>query len=192
MNIITGAARSGTTLTAKVFEACGADFGGHTTGLMEDKSFRKITNGCLRSHGYDPLGQGPIPNHSLDCPELKNLPNLEIAKQAKAVFIWKDLHKHHPDAKWVIVRRDKEKIIDSCLRTKFMNRYNTREEWSNWADVYLGLLEEIKEVVDWVEVWPALFKEDTEYEGMKQAVEYLGYEWNTKNARGCIHQCKLL
>lgn len=191
MNFITGVARSGTSLTAQVFQACGADLGNHG-GLFEHKGVRGIIKDYLEDHNFDPMGQNPLPTYQAPYPELFNrMPDVELVKEAKILLMWEEFHNSYPDAKWVFVRRDINKIADSCLRTPFMTKYKTHDAWVEWAQYYLDRMEEAKEKVNYVEVWPALFKEDTEYSGMQEAVEFLGYTWNTKKARACICPSKL-
>jgi len=188
MNIITGLPRSGTTLTAKVFQACGAKFKTNSL-LLEHRRIRTICNGHLESMGFDPLGQGPLPTEH---GELNvEIPDLEIVKQCKIVLMWSHFHRQFPGAKWVIVRRDRQKIIDSCLRTNFMARYNNRHGWDTMCLGYLKHLADLKQTVDYVEVWPEEFKASAEYLGMQRAVEFLGYNWNEKKAREQICQSKL-
>jgi len=39
-------------------------------------------------------------------------------------------------AKWVIIKRDKQKLIESLLRTPFMDAYQTKIEWENFLGIY--------------------------------------------------------
>lgn len=192
MNFITGAGRSGTTLAAQVFQSCGANFG-NSSLLLEHKVVREIVNGYLQDHNFDPMGQNPLPTYVAPFPELPDLmPSVEIVKQCKILLLWQEFHKYYPDAKWVFVRRNVDKIADSCLRTPFMNKYRTHEAWVNWAEFYIECMEEAKQEVNYIEVWPSQFKESPDYTGMQEAVEFLGYTWNEGKARACICPSKLL
>ena len=138
--LITGCARSGTSLTAGVINYCGA-FGGDMSGatrnnkkgMFENSMIREtIIKPILRGVGADPMGQNPLP----DIKDFENKPELVertrgkviatmraqglrkqkwFYKGAKMCLMWNLWHKMFPRAKWVVVRRDDEGIIDSCL-----------------------------------------------------------------------------
>ena len=68
--IVTGCARSGTSLTAGIINICGA-YGGtlappnvnNRKGMFENTTVRQtIVKPYLREHGWDPLGQNPLPS----------------------------------------------------------------------------------------------------------------------------------
>lgn len=194
MILITGAARSGTSLTCEIFEACGAEFG-KTNGLKENTFVRnRIVKPYLSSIGCDPLAQNPLPLKKDLRPDpewrekvLAGLDGVKIYKGAKMCLMWEIWHKAFPEAKWVIVRRDNEGIVDSCLRTSFMRAYNTADGWQKWLDVHLKRFEEMKQHLDVVEVWPKHFKDDKDCGCMQEAVEFCGFEWNEDAARSRIN-----
>ncbi len=166
MIFITGAARSGTSLTTQILQKCGLNLG-PVNPLFENLQAREgVVKPYLRGLGVDPLGQHPLPN--LD--KLKPAPQFreQITKAigqkepwgykcAKAVLFWPLWVEHFPDASWVIVRREREDIIDSCMRTNFMSKFKTREDWGNWVDVHLERIEQMKAKVNYVEIWPRDF-----------------------------------
>lgn len=145
--LITGAARSGTSLIAGSISLCGA-FGGVTIGpnknnlkgMFENARIREeITKPYLRSLGVDPLGQYPLPDISklvipVDWQDRVELVIREEGfqggpwyyKGAKMTLFWPVWHYAFPGAKWVIVRRRSGDIADSCLRTGFMRAFRDR------------------------------------------------------------------
>lgn len=146
--IITGAARSGTSLVAGSVARCGA-FGGicsgpnlhNKKGMHENARIRNtITKPYLRDIGMDPLGQYPLPDTS-------NLPiptnwrsRVEqvmidegyqkgpwFYKGAKVVLTWPVWAYAFPSAKFIIVRRRSGDIASSCTKTGFMKAFSRSE-----------------------------------------------------------------
>jgi len=142
--LITGCARSGTSLVAGIINQRGA-FGGQMSGptssnakgMFENAKIRNdIVKPYYRSLNVDPLGQFPLP-------DISNLPipsNWEqrirqvildqgykdgpwMYKGAKMCQHWPVWNYAFPDAKWIIVRRKTPDIINSCMRTGFMRAF---------------------------------------------------------------------
>lgn len=145
--LITGAARSGTSMVAGIINICGA-FGGkmsgptrnNAKGMFENARIRNnILKPYLREHGLDPMGQYPLP-------DINNLPASSgwkelverimvedgyrkgpwMYKGAKACLTWPVWNNAFPDAKWVIVRRKTGDIVSSCLKTNFMRAFRNQ------------------------------------------------------------------
>ena len=159
--LITGCARSGTSLTAGIINLCGA-FGGrmrppnenNKKGMFENTVItQSIVKPFLKSIGADQMGQNPLPDPikvrrrvisegSLWANSVLNVLRQEGYKEdkfwfykgAKMCLMWEMWNAAFPEARWVIVRRDKKKIIESCLRTSFMRAYKDEEGWGNWVD----------------------------------------------------------
>src|SRR5690606_36215574 len=118
MIIVTGAARSGTSLTTRILQAHGCHLGSTVNGLYENTDVRDgVVKRYLRSIGADPLGQSIL----ADTDNLAYVPGWRKTverhfrafpkpwayKCAKATLIWPVWHEAFPDAKWIIVRRNK-------------------------------------------------------------------------------------
>lgn len=145
--LITGCARSGTSLVAGAIHMCGA-FGGimsgpnpaNRKGMFENTVIREnITKSYLRQLGVDPLGQWPLPDiNNLSIPiDWKARVEKVIVEQgykegkwmykgAKMALFWPVWHYAFPRAKWVIVRRKPGDIANSCLQTGFMRAFRNR------------------------------------------------------------------
>jgi len=194
MNIITGCARSGTTLTAGVLKACGANLGNVDT-LNESQAVKnKVIKPFLRKNNADPLGIKPFlsPHANYDSNQLRTdtvreMRGADTLKEIKLLQFWWNWHEAFPDAKWVIVRRDIDSIADSCMRTHFMKGFGSHEGWKSWADHYLSKIEELKEHVDYVEVYPLYFL-DGDPSDMKDAVEFCGLEWDEDKAYSVVKE----
>lgn len=187
MILITGCARSGTSVTANIIKACGANMG-KVNANGENRYIRdEVVKPYLSSQGYDPLCQDklPNPNQVQSFPDLEGHINYAIgewepraykgAKMCHFHTVWADAF---PDAKWIVVRRDKDKIVESCIRTCFMRKRHGREEWGEWVDEHLERFEEILSFYDAIEVWPdrAINGDLDEY---KRMVEFCGgLEWS--------------
>ena len=141
--LITGAARSGTSMVAGCINICGA-FGGDMSGpnknnekgMFENQEIRNnVVKPYLRKIKADPLGQYPLPKET---PIVKNWKELVLSvminqglssdeswmyKGAKMTMHWRVWHDAFPNAKWVIVRRKTPDIIRSCQRTGFMRAF---------------------------------------------------------------------
>lgn len=193
MILITGTARSGTSLTAGIFAACGASLGG-TNNLNENLAIRDgMVKPYIKSLGADPLCQHPLPTPAMVTPApdwrarvLANISGPRPAyKGAKMCHIWPLWHDAFPDARWIIVRRERERIIDSCIRTSFMRAHgDSREGWGAWHDAHLPRFVEIMHRCDAIEIWPD--REMREPEPFRAAVEFAGLTYDAAAVRATI------
>jgi hypothetical protein len=202
--LITGCARSGTSIIAGIIHYCGAWGGGMTgpnpnnkKGQFENKIIRDaITKPALRAAGLDPLGQKPLADPAtwiidpgwrgrvVDSIKREGYPGGPwMYKGAKMCQFWTQWHNAFPMAKWIIVRRDDADIINSCLKTGFMRAYRNEAGWQKWVNVHLQRFQEMKDAgLDVIEVWPTKVV-NGQYGEMKLAVAHVGLEWN----RDVIH-----
>jgi hypothetical protein len=145
--LITGCARSGTSLVAGIINMRGA-FGGvmsgpnssNAKGMFENVRIRNdVVKPYFQSLGVDKMGQYPLPDiDSLPIPYnwRKRVENIMISegyeggpwmyKGAKMCLHWPVWHYAFPNAKWIIVRRKPTDIIRSCMRTGFMTAFNNK------------------------------------------------------------------
>jgi len=203
--IITGCARSGTSLTAGIFHICeayGGDLCGPTAanrrGQFENNEIRnKVTKPYLESIGCDPLGQKPLPTTTqvFAVTEKQGKERREAVlrimrrqglkegqpwfiKEAKACLTWYLWSLAFPDAKWVIVRRKKEDIARSCMQTYFMRAYRDVLGWYKWVETHEKRFMQMKLAgLEVVEVWPQKII-DGDLSEVRYAVEWAGLEWN--------------
>jgi hypothetical protein len=142
--LITGCARSGTSMIAGAINICGA-FGGDMSGpnsnnkkgMYENAKIRNdIVKPYLEKIGVDRLGQYPLPDvKTISIPQdwKTQVENVMIEqgyrsgpwmyKGAKMCLMWPIWDYAFPDAKWIIVRRKPSDIINSCLKTGFMRAF---------------------------------------------------------------------
>lgn len=150
--LITGAARSGTSLVAGLIDGAGV-FGGLTSppnmynkkGMFENHHIRNnVVKPFLREIGADPMCQYPLPvlgrllqnkTAVLQFKErfLGTLQKQEYNsgkwyyKGAKLCLMWPLYKEIFPECKYVIVRRSDDDIVNSCMRTGFMHAFTKRE-----------------------------------------------------------------
>ena len=213
--LITGCARSGTSLTSGVVSLCGA-FGGKLAGpTMSNKrgmfENTRIRNGLvkpyLKSIGADPMGQKPLPNIKAVVESTKDekfLNNwkqriLQIIKEdgykdgpwfykgAKMCLNWPIWHYCFPKAKWIIVRRDSEDIAYSCLRTAFMSAYQSKDGWLEWVSYHKIRFDEmISFGLDVRQVWPQEMINGNLQHVRDCIVNHLGLEWKEQDVLNFI------
>jgi len=179
---ITGAARSGTSLVSGIVHKCGAwggDMRGETRynpkGMFENKAIiNEIIKPYLREWNCDPLGQLPLPkteainlisekegpivrNRVLEIikSEGYNSSQVWFAKAAKFCLMWPIWAKAFPLARWIIVRRNADDIVRSCLKTGFMRGYSSAHGWCKWVAKHERLFDEMHDAcLNIREIWP--------------------------------------
>ena len=142
--LITGCARSGTSMVAGTINLCGA-FGGEMSGpnrnnakgMFENYAIRSnVVKPFLRKLDVDPMGQYPLPKiDGLGIPTnwrervesvFKSQGYVKgpwMYKGAKMCLFWPVWEYAFPNAKWIIVRRRTGDIISSCMKTSFMRAF---------------------------------------------------------------------
>lgn len=206
--LITGCARSGTSMTAGILHRCGA-FGGRTTdktpwnkrGQYENTEIREnVVKPYMVLNGADPLCQWPLPDVNRLIP-LTNLrqkiegimkwegykePRHWYYKGAKMCLMWPVWHAAFPDAKWIIVRRPDEQIIESCLRTAFMRRFQDAKGWQTWVDWHKQRFREmIDNGLNVTEVWANTMVEG-DISAIGSFVRENGLNWNKQAVKEFI------
>ncbi len=207
--LITGAARSGTSMVAGIVHLCGG-FGGkmagpngaNRKGMFENTEVRNtIVKPFMTSIGADRLGQKPLPDRDI-CKIIAKTKSEEWRRDVMSVFYnhgyssgaifykgakmcltWPMWNAAFPDAKWIIVRRDDEGIITSCLGTGFMRAYRNREGWQGWIDEHVKCFNEMEEAGLQIRtVWSPLVVAGN-FTEIRCAVEWAGLTWNDEAVR---------
>ncbi len=207
---ITGCARSGTSMTAGVVNICGA-WKGETAqatphnkkGMFENRTIvNNMVKPLLIEVGADPMGQKPLPKirdfEEIDSSRWKKQfmefmqkqgykeKNILMYKGAKMCLMWTLWDRAFPDAKWIIVRRRSEDIINSCMKTGFMNKYDTREGWLSWVREHVKRFREMfEDRLDVMEVFPQEMI-DGNYTEMESIIKWAGLEWKEQEVKEFI------
>lgn len=211
--LITGCARSGTSMVAGIINLCGA-FGGdmrkpnknNAKGMFENaKIVEQIVKPYLRDIGVDPMGQYPLPEMGgLSIPRdwkgrveqvmidegYKTGP--WMYKGAKMCLTWPIWDYAFPNGKWIIVRREADDIVESCMKTNFMCAFNNvnwqkavgasteAEGWMWWIKQHEDRFREmINQGLNVKVVWPdRMVKGD--YTQIYDTIDWLGLKWNSE------------
>lgn len=67
-------------------------------------------------------------------------------KDPKNVWVWRTWHEHFPDADFLIVRRDREEVMQSIERSPWMNRYDNPYDWERMLLIYEYIFDTISQV----------------------------------------------
>jgi len=207
--LITGTSRAGAGMVAGVFKICGA-FGGNMTnkrGLNENDSIReKIIKPYLAKNKVDPQGQYPLLDMNKDLWIPKDFKtwicNVMIEegyidgpwmyKDSRSSLIWPLWNYAFPDAKWVIVRRKPSDIIQSCMKTAYMNAFENpkyrkdvgatseEESWLWWIHEHEKRhYAMIAEGINCKFIWPERMLHG-DYKQLYDTLEWLGLPWRTE------------
>lgn len=106
-----------------------------------------------------------------------------LFKSTKTAICWRIWHKHFPNAKWVLINRDKGKTLDSLERAPFMDAYQTRDEWSLMLDRYHIWMDGIRSSCDFHE-----FDVDEAIEGRGECERLFKYAGLKSNANEISNQ----
>jgi|TARA_R100000084_G_C4653953_1_gene151591 hypothetical protein len=100
-------------------------------------------------------------------------------KNPKIAFCWQLFNKYFPNAQWIIVKRNRNEILNSILRTEFMDAYKSVNEWNNYLDKYEILINNIKSNCNYTEFnINNVF--DNKISEVKKLCYYLDIEYNEK------------
>ena len=172
---ITGLPRSGTSMTAGIFATLDLWTGTTVAGGPENpKGFfehvilrEQVTKGILASHGFDPLGVRKLPPKDFN-PNVKFNNSLSLRqtieaiirddgyrpdrawlyKGAKMTLLWRMFNNAFPNAVWIVVSREREGFVKSCLKTSFMMQHSSDPDfWHQLAEDYEERLTDLSKSV---------------------------------------------
>ena len=199
MILITGIPRSRTSLTAAIFEKCGAEFGKNLKkpnkhnplGYYEDMAIiRNLVNPHWDNMGFHPLDRVNMPNKQdvIIDPDwqvkVKRImghlsPNTAI-KEPKMCLYWEQWHDAFPEAKWVIVRRPRAEVLESITnRTPWIRNTLTHSQAQCYINHHLHRIAELKAEVNYFEVHTNKFIH-SDFSEIQQCAEWCGLKWNDK------------
>jgi len=191
--LITGIPRSGTTMVAATINICGA-FGGEMSkrGMYcNDRIREDLVKPYLKVVGADEDAQKDFPKYIMDVINWKDEVEKIISEQgystgawmykdSRMVQMWKVWDKAYPDAKWIIVRRRTGDIIESCLKTRYMKAYVSRDGWLKMVHEYeKQFVEMITEGLNCKVIWPERMV-DGDFKQLYETLDWLGLTWNPK------------
>ncbi|QPM92157.1 sulfotransferase [Pseudooceanicola algae] len=156
---ICGLPRSGTSLCTRVLASQGLWLGetipagpDNPTGFFENRRLREtVLKPTLAALGADPRGIAPLPRTEAlpPHPDLARLMKTAIRtegyngdapwgfKDPKLTLLWPLFARAFPAALWVIVRRDRDKVLTSMARASFLRMHSTSPEyWVPFCNAY--------------------------------------------------------
>lgn len=190
--LLTGTERSGIPLVMKVLK----DYGVYVSSLenYQARSFTKnhhtnLISRVLDRLDYDVKGRLPVCTNfraghklvrSFQFTVEKTLSSettlndgLWVYADHRSLLIWDLWFKSFPDAVWLVVRREGQDIINSCLKTEWMDTFNrsvirdaigantVRDGWEWWLSQYNALILDLMASPAFVfEVWPDRLQSD--------------------------------
>lgn len=167
-------------------------------GMFENTALRQMEKDYLKGLGCDPMGQNPLP-------DIKKLKPIDIGpkvravlyeegytggtwmyKSPKAPLFWTTWYKTCPNARWIICRRDRDDIVNSLLKTRFMHAFKDRDGWEGWIKHHEDRFDEMHEAgLDIREIWTKKIIAG-DYSEIKEAVEYCGLKWDEGKVRDFV------
>ena len=211
--LVTGTPRSGVSVVAGVLHLCGAWGGRMSKNPSEFDGRGSFENADVRSSmmapffqgiDADPRGQRPLPNH-VTCqhvgPVIQDVWRRRFDKIATAqgyvdgsrfyasprtCLVWPVWQAAFPDAKWIIVRRADEEIIDGCMATGYMDAYTKQAGWARWLDGYKWRFSSMVDAgLDVHQIWAHRMIGGHLGE-LRELVESLGLEWDSQRVEDFI------
>ena len=203
--LITGCPRSGTSIIGSVINISGA-FGGEMSKrsmCTNDRVREEVVVPYFKNMEVDPSGQYPLPETSdLFIPahwkqEVQQIMIDEgyqggkwMYKDSRSALSWPVWNYAFPNAKWIIVRRRTGDIIQSCLKTGYMQAFASREKldainvsteqegWLWWVRQYEErFVEMIQAGLNCKVVWPERMIHGN-YQQLYETLEWVGLRWN--------------
>lgn len=209
--LITGCPRSGTSMVAGIFNLCDA-YLGHVDKMNENIPIREnLVKTYLQKIGMDVDGCFPLlskypigyPEHwqelVLQTINKQSEENQKwVYKDCRSALLWHLWMLAFPDAVWIIVRRNKNFILNSCEKTGYMKTFNDekiqqqvgvstiRAGWKWMIDEYINRFARISTSCKNVfEIWPEKIL-DNDYSEIIKVVEFCGLHWNEEEVKNYI------
>lgn len=205
--LVLGMPRSGTSMTTGLLGLAGLWLGwtvpgdefnprGYFENVMLRDGWEKP---LLASLGADPLGVHPLPDMAEAAKPVDGLPGkirrllwmqgyderqVWGFKGAKMTLLWPQWHAHFPQTRWIIVRRNPDDIVRSCLRTPFMAQHSTEPSfWYAFIAEYEKRLDALK--ASGAAYWEVSTEDLAvgRFDALASVAEALELRWNQAAAR---------
>jgi len=200
---VLGLPRSGTSLIAGLLTECGAWSGStvegsesNPKGFFEHIMLREaVTKLILSKLKVDTLGVKTLPklDSSYRIPGLAKAIRAILTedgydfdrpwlyKDPKLTLLWPIYKNAFPGATWIIVTRDREGFVQSCIRTGFMSQHSSDPQfWENYAVEYESRLESLR--ATGAKVFE-IYSPDViagKFDSLKKLIEVLGLGYDEK------------
>ena len=161
----------------------------------------KVVKSLLRELRCDPLGVQRLPALE-QLPRVDNLRGIchdlleaegysdgtrWLYKDAKLSLLWPLFADAFGSAHWVIIRRKRNDIVSSCLRTDFMAQHSSNENlWLKWVEQYNLRLEMLlTSGNDCSEIWPQQLIQG-DFSALEQLIAKLELNWDEQRIKEFI------
>jgi hypothetical protein len=193
---ITGVERSGSTLIARILDACGVH-SGYCNGMFEHVTITEFNNDYLKNFPFNfpktediniPIKWKGAVEGVLTVEQALDKP--WMIKSGTLTRMWPIWNYAYPDAKWLIIRRRTGDVIQSCLKTGYMRTFKIesnleslgfiREEegWLWWIHEYeKKFIEMMQAGLNCRVIWPERMVTGN-YQQIYETIEWLGLKWN--------------
>jgi len=194
--LVTGVPRSGASIIAGAIKECGI-FSGGVNKMNENYNIRTMVNSYFNCIGIDARGQKTLPDTNnilipnywkdnvLDILKKEGCNDNWMYKDSKSCLIWPIWDYAFPKAKWVIVRRRTGDIVQSCLKTSYMNAHQDEAGWINWVHEYEERFKDMIERVNYKVIWPERMV-NSDYGQLKDLCEWIGIEYDENKIKRYI------
>jgi len=163
-------------------------------GFFENRKLREnVVKPILNNLDCDPLGVLKLPGLD-DLPPYPGLKKyvtdiithegyqadrLWAFKDAKLTLLWPLFQEAFPDASWVIVKRNIDSIVKSCLNTSFMVQHSDNPGlWYAWTEQYTQRLMRLVQTVDNCYEIQSEDLIDNKYQTLQAVIEKLDLKWD--------------
>lgn len=203
--IIVGVPRSRTSLTTAIFHFCGMQIGdvmgansNNKKGQFENREIvNKVEKPYLKSLGYDPKGQYPLPNPKklpidisrkdmvLNIAKKQGIDTSKIwgFKDTKYILSFYSWLYAFPKSTWIIVHRKKQDIVKSCNLTPFMSK---RKDWGPFVDEFRQRFELLKQEHNSVYEVNSDDIISFKLDSIKNIIEKIGLTWEEQKIKDFI------
>ncbi|WP_240789442.1 sulfotransferase [Pseudooceanicola onchidii] len=206
---VLGLPRSATSMTMRVLHDHGLWLGDtvpgnaeNPQGYFESRALRDgIVKPLLRDLGADPLGVRSLPAWDVLPPDptLRGRITRQLRtegydgsqpwgfKDPKLTLLWRLFDQAFPNAIWVIVTRDRARVIDSLCRTSFMARHSTSADyWVPFCNAYDHRLSQLRRSGARVFEVDSDALSDGGFGQIRKVIEATGLTYDAKTARAAL------
>jgi hypothetical protein len=200
---VTGVERSGSSLIGRIITMCGG-FSGKITPMSENIRIKKLVDDYYKTFKADTRGQFPLPNtnelliprdwkdkvNSILTEEGYTDSKVWMSKGSRMAQIWPVWNFAYPDAKWIVVRRRTGDVIQSCLKTGFMDAFgdrtiqqiigvdNEKDGWLWWIHEHEKLfVQMIESGLNVKQIWPERML-NGDFRQIQEMLDWVGLPWN--------------
>lgn len=205
-----GLPRSGTSMVAGALGVCGAWTGTTVPGVEPEnpKGFfehgvirEQVTKQILIQLGCDPLGvrklppvgfRGDVPGFAEMIRDIIEKDGYRhdrpwLYKDAKLCLVWSIFKTAFPDATWLLVRRDPEEVVQSCLNARFMRQHSdTPDFWRRYVEEYQRRIAALQQTDARILAVSSRDIIEGRLEVFKQVVSQLGLSYNEADLKRFI------